>query len=356
MRLSYLGVAIVIFSLIICVTENLVASTNVMLNPLPGYDFADTTSAETKFKSFPDLFFSKNKNIIPTAFAMLNPIGYPNGKSAIKAFPHLEFGIAAGGGVLEYKRKDDYTDTDPSIPFGGFNGGFHLGTGITDKIDVTFKVFIFSLEWISSFDQSFEGEGLNTSYSIEIDDSEILSFGMKARYNLAKRMVIYPVYLAFGGISLNMGFDYMKGKMESAVEFVDTQSVETVSSGALNITADITGEPSIKWQLYTATTEAFVYFDFVYYFSLYTGPSVSFNYGFFNFDVDGTGTLNVDTAPLGDIYLRSRNHMEPKLVIPKWTVGLEINIMSLKLQLEGSAILTSITDSILAQIGARIQI
>ncbi len=358
---------IIFFFLITIIPSSLAAATNVFFDGLDVVDLADATY---KYQRFPDLFFSKNDEVIPTAFAMVNTMGYPNGKSVIEKFPHFEFGLAAGAGLLEYSRMDDYTDNNPTVPFGGFNGGFHFGTGITDKIDVTFKVFVFSLDWLSAFDQSFEGEGETSSYKIDIDNSSVKSFGLKMRYNLYKRKTIYPIVYTFGGVSLNLGFDYMGGKLDSTIEFRDVQEIELDIVGNKNVNSIMNGSPSVNWKIYTITPEALVYFDFLYVFSLYTGPTVSFNFGEFNFDVNALGTMATDTqdlpylippeflqniSPVGVIFLRSNNKMKPKLIIPKWTLGLELNVLAFKIQLEAAAILTSIKDSFTAQVGTRLQ-
>ncbi|MDY6932849.1 MAG: hypothetical protein SVZ03_01340 [Spirochaetota bacterium] len=344
-------------------TASLSASTDLTIDLIDDIEFVNKEMTESSFEQFPTLFFSENDEVIPTAFAMVNTLGYPMGKSTICLFPHFEFGIAAGGGLLEYSRKDDYTDEKPSVPFGGVNCGFHWGTGITDRLDITFKLFFFSLEWVSSIDQTFQGEGVTTSYEIKLDESDVTSLGVKGRYRLIRDRLYIPMVYTFGGITLNLSIDYMKGEVGTTFSLSDTQSVDlnyqTMPISA-NISSNICGEGTIDWNILTITPEIFAYIDLFHVFSLYTGPSVSFNFGSFDFNIDATGDFIVLIDPIsgdiGNVTLRSRNHMTPRLIIPKWTVGFEIDLLLAKLQIEGATLLTSVTDSFTAQVGIRFQL
>jgi hypothetical protein len=65
-------------------------------------------------------------------------------------------------------------------------------------------------------------------------------------------------------------------------------------------------------------------------------------------------TLVGANEQLATAELISNNTMKPKLFIPKWTLGLELNFLNFKVQLEATAILISgITDSIIGQAGVR---
>lgn len=342
---------------IIFAASTLYGQTTIELTPV--VSIADIESVESGYEEFPNLLFDENKEIIPTALAIVNTLGYPNGRATIRQFPHLEFGAAAGGGILEFSRKDDYTDDKPTFPFGAVNGGFHIGTGIIDTVDVTFKVFIFSFEDVADDTKDFEGEGNNTSYKMEIADAELNSYGVKFRYNFVKRRVIYPLTFAFGGMSLNLAFDYISGNMESTFRTADIQRIDYNNNGtASQLKLDVAGVPEIDFDIYTITPEAYIYFDLFMFLSFYTGPSVSFNFGEFNFNLDAEGTLvdegNNDEL-LATAELHSEYKMEPRLFIPRWTAGFEISILALKLQVEGSTILTSASDSFTGQVGARFQ-
>ncbi|MDY6967596.1 MAG: hypothetical protein SVR08_02905 [Spirochaetota bacterium] len=358
MKYKDLSISVYLF-LILFIYSSLYAKTDISINLMSGYNFINEEQTENNFENFPNRFFSKNREIIPTGFAIVNTLGYPNGISKIRRFPHLEFGIAAGGGLLEYTRKDDYKDDNPVIPFGGFNGGLHIGTGINNKFDITFKLFFFSLDWISSLAAEHEGYGETTYYKIEIDESYAMSVGFKLRYNMFNRLIIRPMFFNFGGVSLNLGFDYMKGSIDSLFTFSDRQNVD-LDVGTIDVVSYASGEGSLEWNILSITPEALVYFDLFSVISLYTGPSVSLNFGYVNFDFEATGNFIAQTGSpvegdIGDVELKSTNYLVADIIIPKWIVGIEIDIYSVKLQLEGSTILTSMNDSFTAQIGIRTQ-
>ena len=371
-----------IFSFSIYFPLQLNAGTELTIDTNPllflfGIDFDDKTDAEQTFSELPSDFFSKNDDVIPNGLVMTNTLGYPNGKSTIKPFPHFEFGAAAGGGVWQYTRFDDFDSDNPTVPFGGVNAAIHAGTGITENIDVTLKFF--SLGWFYSVDDTFDygddryddktDDDIDKPYiEAEITDSNVYSFGIKGRYNWLKPSSIIPYFLAFGGISINLGLDYMKGKWKVVYELHDTNDIDLKQDDeTYTIEADtrLEGSASVEWSLLSITPEIFIYTDIFYVFSFYTGPSVSFNFGSINFNTDAEGNLDakdadVGTVNLGDLHigeveLRSRNKMEPSLVIPKWTLGLEMNIWALKIQVEGAAVLTSITESFTTQVGIRFQ-
>lgn len=336
------------------------AATNLTITPTGGWGGVigtQVSDAEMEFEKFPNQFFSKNDRVIPSAFAMTNTMGYPNGKSVIKPFPHFEIGVAAGAGVWGIDRKDDYTDDNPVVPFAGANGGIHIGTGINDRVDITLKFF--SLGLFYDFDEKFDDTGTDTSYSLKFTKSDVYSVGAKIRYNLAERQTLVPILFSFGGISVNLGLDYMKGNWKA-----DTllSNVQQITFGTIPVTEDVrsttAGAASIDWNFISVTPEIFVYADILYLFSIYTGPSLSFNVGEFNFDMDQKGDFRTVSAntQIATVAMTSRNTMKPYMVIPKWTLGLEINLWVLKLQVESAAVLTDIPNSGMVQAGVRIQI
>ncbi len=323
--------------------------------------FTDLDFIEQTYEAYPDCLFDTNKTVIPSALAMINTLGYPNGRSSIKRFPHVEFGFAMGGGVLEYKRMQKYEDENPTIPFGGVNGGFHFGTGIVDRVDITFKIFVFSFESIAENTKKIEGEGDNTKYKFELKDADLNSYGAKLRYNLVKRRVIYPLVFAFGGISVNLGFDYLKGKMESYFEFTDTQYIDANISGMNYVNTPVSvafqGVPKIEFDIYSITPEALLYFDLFHHFTIYTGPSASINFGEFIFSLQSNGVMTSETlnVPLAIASINAEYKMKPKQVITKWNIGLEFHLLALKLQVEAATVLTSATESFTGQVGLRFQ-
>jgi hypothetical protein len=337
---------------------SLQAGTDITITPLTGDITApEAIVAETEFEVFVDNFFTENEEVIPSGLAMVNTLGYPNGKATIKRFPHFEFGVAAGVGILEYGRYEDFSEESPTIPFGGINAAVHAGTGITERLDVTVKFF--SLGLVYKVDESFDDEAGDVSYKATIKDTEVYSVGAKFRYNLLPSITIVPLLLSFGGVSLNLAFDYMNGETKTILEMKETRDID-VSGSSETVEADYVNEGKIEWNLISVTPEMLVYLDLLYFISLYTGPSVSFNYGTFDFTMDGSGKL-VGQGPafagtdLADIDVRIDYSMKPYAMIPKWTLGIEFNILMLKLQAEVTSILSSPTDSVMGQVGIRMQ-
>ena len=75
------------------------AGTDITITPEAGYNYFDLSQTEADYEAFIDGFFTENEEVIPSGLAMVNTLGYPNGKSTIKPFPHFEFGVAAGVGA-----------------------------------------------------------------------------------------------------------------------------------------------------------------------------------------------------------------------------------------------------------------
>lgn len=331
------------------------AGTNITVTDLTGFD--DVAQVEADYEAFIDSFFTENEEVIPSGLAMANTLGYPNGKSTIKPFPHFEFGVAAGAGILEYGRYEDFSEENPTIPFGGINAAVHVGTGITERLDVTVKFF--SLGLVYKVDESFDDEAGDVAYKVRIKDTEVYSVGAKFRYNLLPSITIVPLLLSFGGVSVNLAFDYMKGDTKILMEMSDTETV-VIGATPYDATATYNNEGKIEWNLYSVTPEMLVYLDLLYFISLYTGPSVSFNYGTFDFTMKGNGDITGVTAPFTGVQLATSTvdidySMKPYAVIPKWTLGIEFNILMLKLQAEVTSILSSPTDSVMGQVGIRMQ-
>ncbi len=358
------GYAVIsLLAILILTPAGVWAGTNldIVINPSLGDTFANEAQTEADFEKWPNSFFSTNDKVIPNALAMVNTMGYPNGKSTIKKFPHFEFGAALGLGLLGADRGDEYTDEHPSIPSLGANGGFHFGTGVADDIDVTVKFF--SLGWFVTVREEIKETGDTSSIRFKFTDSDVYSFGIKGRYTWFERKTLVPILFSFGGISLNLGLDYMYGKWRADSEFVDVQTITFSGAGNVDGRSTISGSTQIDWSIISLTPEALIYADILYLFSVYTGPSLSFNVGSVNFDMKQTGEIRALATSgsvsineqIGTVSMISDNNMHPYYILPKWTVGLEINLWVLKLQVEAAAILTSISDSGMIQAGVRMQ-
>lgn len=347
------------------------ASTTVKISPadFPGIGTipVDTSIAENQFAKYLDTFFDKNRLVFPSGIAMVNTLGYPIGKSYIGQFPSFEIGAAAGLGVYQRHRQDDYTDTNPTMPGGGANGAFHIGTGITDDLDILIKFF--SLNWVYRVDETFENQGDTTQFIFYAKDINFYSFGAKLRYNLIDPMPLVPFVLKFGGVTIGCALDYFRMTANTSMDISDTRTISITGIGDVSATANYSSDITFTADMVSVTPEIFVYADLFYFLSLYTGPSVSFNWGQLNFKMDGAGnivntkaeTLGAVTIPAGSqlatMTVVSEYKMGPYFVIPKWVVGAEFNFWVLKLQAEVSMALTGtntdIADSMMAQVGVR---
>jgi hypothetical protein len=352
----------------------------------PFVDFNDIDGTQSDYSEFPNRFFSLNNEYLATGMALSNTLGYPNGKSTIRPFPHFEFGAAAGGSIYHYSRKDDFNKDDleanPTAPGGGANAAIHLGTGITDRFDLTLKFF--SLKLFYSGTKSFDKSDDDSSYQAEIDDYNAYSIGIKGRYNLIRKRKKAWWVFSPAGLSINLALDYMENnlildvdysKTVTGVEFAVTDPFDSSNNPPAqtsDLTSVVNGSVEMKTSIFSITPEILGYLDVLYLFSFYTGPSLSINMGTMEINARANGTLtnssaiSVDTTSAGTVELVganeqlataeliSNNTMKPKLFIPKWTLGLELNFLNLKVQLEATAILISgITDSIIGQAGVR---
>ena len=306
-------------------------------------------NASKEYEKFIDDFFTKNEQVLPSGMAMVNTLGYPNGKAIID---NLQFGTAIGIGILEYTRYNNYSDSNPTVPSAGANAGFHIGIGITKRIDITAKLF--NLGWIYRPEYKKDKSAETTAYDISVEEVKVISAGLKFRYNLVQRTRIIPIILSFGGITLGLQFDYMKGSMESTLKFTET---ETISYGGISTSAvgEWNNTGKLEWQYFTVTPEILMYFDVLYFFSLYTGPGISFNTGSMDFSMTGTGTVKQGSTTLATGTVDINYKLKPYRVMPKWTAGLEVNLFILKLQAEVASMLLSPTETVYGQVGVRMQ-
>ena len=101
----------------------------------------------------------------------------------------MQIGWAAGGAVYGLNRIWGFDiDTSPDAMGYGVNMGFHIGTGITDRIDLTIKFFFFNLGWFYKYPRTYSFDG--DSYETKLKDVFQYSFGLKARYLLVKKIDI----------------------------------------------------------------------------------------------------------------------------------------------------------------------
>jgi len=352
----------------------------------PFVSFVDIESLETDIEKLPNDFFRINSDVIPNGFALANTLGYPNGKSTIGKFPHFEAGAAVGVSVYKVWRYRDFDlDKDnPSIPGGGVNGGFHVGTGITDRIDISVKYF--TLNWFSGFyqdklekDKEFDNKSINGKAEVDAR-----SFGIKARYNLVKESSPYSVLFNFGGVSINLAFDYLKNKISASGIYAQNEETELSIKDPfsdysdeqnIQVKADLNGSMVFQNSFYSLTPEILAYFDVLYFITLYTGPSVSFVMGSSDLTARFDGSVSNENevvmysqlvqsqsiaagSNLASAVLVSDNVMNPMRMVPKWALGLEFNLWVLKIQVEAATLLTRVMnyDTFTAQFGIRLDI
>lgn len=333
-------------------------------------DFTDYNTASDQLTQHPNLFIHKNSEVIPTGLALANVLGYPNGRSMIGQFPHFEFGVSAGVAVYQLFRYEDYSKDNPEVPGGGVNGAFHFGTGIDDRMDIMFKIFVLGSYY--TYDKRFDQTADDRAYDMEVSDNSIYSFGVKTRYNIIRpsRRSLF----SFGGININLAFDYMSARFAAGGSYYTIQTVDMelfdlseTSTIPVELSGTVTGSSVIQWHLFTVTPEVIAYFDVFYFISVYSGFAVSVNRGAVTFEVDADGVLRNTAAindslnneivaagsPLATARLHADSSMTPNIILPRFILGFEFDFWLFKMQVEGSSVLTSPSDSFTAQVGIR---
>lgn len=346
---------------------------------LGSISFFDINDSQNQIKEHPEKFINENDKSIPTGFAMANTLGYPNGKGIIKPLPHFEAGLAAGGSVYKISRSKDFSKDNPEIPGFGANAAIHFGTGISDNSDLSAKIFFNN--GIYNYKKSMSQSTETRRYKIDLEKTEFISFGVKYRYNMIKPADLVPVLFSFGGLTAGVSLDYMYGKISASGSFSDSRNISftiaedpithnTNISRVVNVRTDVKGNAAVRWSITSVSPELIAYADLLYFMTLYTGPVISFNAGYVQYDIKATGTLKntaalysdgniVEAVPANSTIasgiLKSNTTYKIPPVIPSWKLGIEFNILAVKLQIEGAAVLTSPTESFSAQAGVRMQ-
>lgn len=341
----------------------------------PAINFTDINDAQNKIKEHPDNLLNNNNEVIPYGLALSNTIGYPNGKSIIKNY---EGGLATGAAVYKYDRAENFSKDDPKIPGGGANAAVHFGFGLSGDTDITFKLFINQAMFTPDMD--IEKESDTRNYNFSLDETNIVSLGVKGRYNLISEKELIPYVFKFGGVTAGVALDYLHGRVICTGSYQDTRLINftgiNLISGEsftqdVNIETTVNGKADFEWNVVSVTPEIMIYSDFFYFLTLYTGPAVSLNAGSANFNMTAEGILKNLTSVYGDetstievapadstiatAVLRANVPFSVPLAVPLWKVGVEINMLAFKIQVEGAAVLTSPTKSFTAQAGVRFQ-
>lgn len=345
-----------------------------------GIDFTDYQAASATLTEYPNLFFHKNNEVIPTGLAMANVLGYPNGRAMIGQFPHFEIGVSAGVSTYQLFRYRDYDIHNPEIPGAGVNGGIHFGTGIDDRMDIMFKIFVLGSFYIydREINQSVTHDTtIDREYTVEVTDNSIYSFGVKSRYNLIRPR---PRSLfSFGGLNINLAFDYMSARFAAKGEYITTKDVDITipdfvfgeTQTTLEVIASVRGASAIQWHFFSVTPEIITYFNLLYAINIYTGFALSINRGAVTFETNAVGELRNVTpieapststtlVPANQVIASANMHadasMTPHVLLPRYILGFEIDFFLFKMTVEASTVLTSPTDSFAAQIGVRTEI
>lgn len=344
-----------------------------------GLDFYDYDAASQKLTEYPNLFVRKNSEVIPTGLALANALGYPNGRAMIGQFPHFEIGVSAGVSTYQLFRYKDYDIHNPEIPGGGVNGGIHFGTGIDDRMDIMFKIFVLGSFYVydREFDQSVTHDAtIDRDYNLKVTDNSIYSFGVKSRYNLFRPRP--RSLLGFGGLNVNLAFDYMSARFAAKGEYTTTKTVDLTIPLMMGdpipteMIAQVAGSAAIQWHFFSVTPEVIAYFNVLYAINLYTGFALSINRGAITFETDARGTLkntsnitdpnnpSITLVPanstIATAVLHADTSMTPNVLLPRYILGLELDFFLFKITLEASTVLTSPAESFTAQVGVRTEI
>ncbi|MGL4368966.1 MAG: hypothetical protein ACRCUT_04745 [Spirochaetota bacterium] len=340
--------------------------------------FTDAISdVESDIQEYPENFFVKNREVLPRGMILANTLGYPNGKSIIKPFPHMEFGAAVGAGIYGYDRYKDFDKDNPTIPGEGAGAAVHFGTGITDRTDLTFKFFLDP--GIVPYRKAVSKDEQDKSFTFSLSDAVIFSLGAKWRYNIIKGEEAPSWGFSFGGLTASVAADFMHAKITSRGRYTDVRTLsyevndpvsgEDVPTDVM-VESAVSGKAVVGWDMISLSPEVLIYADLFRYVSVYTGPGISLNAGkmYVRADADGAMTNINDVKSSGDVmtvldagstvataHMEVREYMNVPAFVPKWTAGLEIGLGAVKLQIEAADILTSPTDSFTVQCGIRAQ-
>lgn len=379
MRLSISGL-LTFLSLYLFISTGAMASVNFTIYPNGAYlddgmNFSDIDDAESKIKEHPEDLLINNDTIIPYGLALANTFGYPSGKAII---PRYEGGIATGASIYQYDRYKDFSTDVPKIPGGGVNAAFHFGLGLSADTDVTFKLFL--NKGMYKPDKNITKETDNGEYDITLNNTDLVSLGIKGRYNIIGGTELIPYVFSFGGVTASVAVDFMHGKLSGSGIYTDTRSIDftgtDVVSGdpftqSVEIETTVDGKSVMEWNMISVTPEILGYIDFLYIFTFYTGPAVSFNAGNANFSATAGAILKNNTSIYADDgqtaelaatgstvatgLFEANEPFTVPVAVPLWKVGVELNIMAFKIQAEGAVVLTSPLNSFTAQVGARVQ-
>ncbi len=307
-----------------------------------------------------------NGPYVADAFALANILGYPIGKAYLGSFPHFEIGISVGAGLANMGYYDDENPASDNntLPAYAPNPVIHVGLGLAGGFDLLGKMFYISKSAINKYKKDVDYE----SDVATLNDFLIYSVGAKLRYNIVGRKRFLPFYLAFGGITISLGGNFMYGKISFLGDYkydfegIDVNVLGTPTSVDMAFDGEFGAD--IAWSIFTVDTQVVAFFDVFYLFSLYSGFGLAGNMGSFDIKFSGTGQVTTTndiyqaatgSGQVGSLLFLSKNKYRPSPVIPTYILGLEINLFSMKLNIETMVDLHNRSD-VNVQGGARIQI
>lgn len=305
---------------------------------------------------------------VADGFTFANILGYPIGKSYLGSFPNFEFGYSAGAGCanMEYFDEEDPASDNGSLPIIAPNIAVHAGIGLLGGFDVLAKFFYVSKSMISRYNEDMKYE-----YDFAtLRDFIFYSAGGKLRYNYVKKRWLLPLYLSFGGVTFSLGGDFMYGKISVDGDYskeykgVDVALPPAYStSESVNMQFDGTFDSAVTMVVFSLNAQAVAYLDVFYIFSLYSGFGLAGNIGTFNVEFNGQGSLTTNnpvyytafgTYGIGDLTFETKNEYSSMPVIPAYILGLEINLIVIKLNAETMVNMMNGSD-VNVQIGTRFE-
>jgi hypothetical protein len=291
------------------------------------------------------------------AYALGNLTGYPIGRASLGGLGHFCIGVAGGAGLTNTIYYNDEADVPDNVfPGIGPNPVLFLGLGITEKLDLMGKVFLFST--------GFYKPPVDYDYLV-LEKLNMGSFGIKARYRAVDPQTILPGIFSFGGISLGIGTNMMFGSMKFSGQYdyplasvdVDPDGAGPLTASQYDVNFGSNYESEISWYILSANIEALVYIDLYWIFTLYSGFGLSGNYGSFSMKLSAQGNVTGDAPlpdPISTVTITSTNTYNPHYVIPLYILGLEVDLFALKFTVESMVSLLNGSD-INIQFGTRFQ-
>lgn len=297
---------------------------------------------------------------VADGFALANIGGYPVGSAYLGGFPNFFVGVSVSAGLTNMEYFDDENQNKNIKPAGGINPAAYFGLGMGKRLDVMFRIFTFST---GMYQPPFEKSYLN------IEKLNLYAVGGKMRYNLISKQTILPGLFNFGGVTIGLGADMLNGlvKVNGEIEY-PMEGIEVNLGGGATQDVDVELTPqytaSAKWRMVSISSSLIAYLDFFWIFGFYSGLGTSFNFGYFNVDINASGTATTDDATyltfnpsgeISEITLVSENRYYPHKVIPVYIVGFDISLALIRVTAESMVNLRNKKD-INIQVGARVQI